>query len=113
MLSISSYDPDTLTIWKAIKGYPANDERAFRDAFGFPALDWMGLGRVWQNSHGGNQNCFYLCHVRALTKGMTAQLATWCEQHDLWFCVEGRSIFKPNEYLAICVVRFEHEFEYA
>jgi len=113
MLNISSYDPKTLCHWKAIKGYPQQDDRPFAKAFGFPLLEWMHDGRVWQNSHGGSQNLFYLCHVRSVTKGMAAQLYAWCEKHGFWFTIEGKSIYKPDDHLAVFVAPFATEFEYA
>ena len=108
-----TYDVATLTTWRLIKGMPQPDDRTFHEVFGYDCLDWMTPGAIWKNAHGGNQNCFYLCHPRYITKGMMAQLTQWCENHFLWYMVEGLSIYQPGKRLALFVVKWEHEFEYA
>ena len=117
MPSENNYNHDLFERWQLVQGFPMADRRTFTEAFGIEPFvplsgerDWMKNGKVWNNQVGGNQNCFYAFFVRFLPKGKATTFAAWCEEHDLWFVVDGLSYV--DDMVMIVVMPYATEFEY-
>ena len=106
-------DNERFNKWHAVKGYPPRVEGGFTEHFGVtitsPSLKWVLNGQMWENNCGGNQNLFWRCEKRSLTKGEVKALYDFCEAHGLWFVIEEG--LTPDT-IQVVVSEYDVEFEY-